>query len=324
MLNNKRFLVLTGIFGLLLIYVLLTQTGNKGYNTVSLPEFKPVALENLTEVQLGKSDQTLVFQKKDNEWFITQPIEFKADKNKINALIKSLTDTRLTDKLSEQGADNPDYGLNSLNAFAVTMVAQDGKKVFVKLGNPNQGGTHTFAVLKDNPAVYQVIGNFQHHLTMPVEDWRSLSIFDFSRDTIQTFRIKQKGKSDIVVKKEEMVEENIVADSPQGVTPTTLPTKVVWKAEGEATPLADPKVNQFLNAFSRLSANQIIEKTEEILNPLATVTVTTNDKTYTLEVVKYDKSKNQYTVQGPADKVWYILPEYQVKNFLKEPADFKK
>lgn len=320
--KNQKLLILLGVFGVLLIYVLLTQTGEKGFNTIKLPKLKTVTVEEISKIELKKGPTTLLFEKKEDKWFILKPIEFAADINKINALTRTLSEMRLTDKISDQTDVDADFGLNSLIANYLAVTDQDGRITEVFLGKSNSSRTHTFAKLKDDPAVYQVIGNFENHYNYQPEDWRSLKIFDFSRDSVQAFTIKQKGKKELTVAKKEEVEENIVNDTPQGATPTALPSKMVWKAEGRKKPLNDPKVNQFLNAFTRLTATTIVESTSIKAKPLSVITVRTIDKTYYLTILKFDKTNKRYLIKGLLEEVFYEIPEYQGQNFLKELKDF--
>lgn len=322
--RNKQLIILAGIFGLLLIYVLATQTGDKGFNTVVLPELTPIAADQLSKIMISQGGVTqLAFEKQDDQWFITKPINFPVEKNKINNFTRALDELRLTDKISEQPERLADFGLNTPTAYFITLSNQEGKNQSIYLGSTNQANTHTFAALPDDPAVYQVIGNFDQHLATSPEEWRSLAIFDFNRDDVQSFSIEQKGSKPLQVNKTEVVKEDIVAGSPQEVTPTSLPSKMVWQAEGAREPLSDPKVNQFLNTFVRLRASGIIDKGKLPSRPLATILVKTLDHSYQLTVIKYDQAKKEYLVAGPQEGVWYTLADYQGKSILKNLSDFQ-
>ena len=45
--KHKNLIITGAIFAVLLIYVLMTQTGDKGFNTLTLPKIPTITYENL-------------------------------------------------------------------------------------------------------------------------------------------------------------------------------------------------------------------------------------------------------------------------------------
>lgn len=321
--KNKRLYILGGLFVLLLGYVVLTQTGQRGYNTVKLPAFKAPAADDLKKITLEQPSGTISFEKKDQDWMITAPFAFAADKNKMNMLTRTIADMRLTDKISNSSEAAADFGLNTVAAHYLQMTDQKGKTVSLYLGKANSDRTHTFAKLKDNPAIYQVLGTFSQYFNYKPEDWRSMSIFDFSRDKVDAVEIEQHGRKKVTMTKQEEVQPAIVKGSAQGVTPAALPSKMVWKATGEKKPLQEAKVDQFLNTFTRLSASAIVDGSKPMpKHPLGEITVKTKTGDYHLTFLSYDKHRQVYLVKGPSDQVLYELSDYQGKNLLKTLKEF--
>ncbi len=321
--KNKRLYILTGLFVLLLGYVLFTQTGQRGYNTVKLPAFNVPAVEDLKKIELDQPSGQLTFEKKGQEWMIVAPFTFAADAGKMNTLTRTIADMRLTDKISDSSEAAADFGLNTPAARYLQLTDQKGKTTGLYLGEANSDHSHTFAQLKGNPAVYQVLGTFTQYFNYKPEDWRSLKIFDFSRDEVQSIEIDQRGRKKLKMTKEEEVAPTIVKDSAQGVTPPALPSKMIWKTAGVKKPLNQAKVDQFLNTFTRLSASALMDGKRDLpKRPLGELTVKTSSQIYRLSILSYDKKRQVYLVKGPSDQVLYEISDYQGKNLLKSLKEF--
>lgn len=321
--KKKQLLLLVGVFGVLLAYVLITQSGDKGFNTITLPEIETIASDDMTDIGLQTPAQLIQFKKADADWNMTAPFEFPADKSKLESLTRLLSELRITDMISENPETEADFGLNSLAAKTITIRGKEDKTVTVVLGKVSATGSHTFAKLPGDSKIYQVLGNFDQQFRNKAADWRSLAIFSFEKDNANRFTIAMKKKKVLEVAKNEVVEEKIVTDTPANVTPTALPSKVVWQAKDQDQALSDHKINQFLGSLATLKAAYIVDEPEWKGKPLAVISVHTVQKRYDLEILKFNKEDKRYLVKRSKDDVYYDIPEYQGKNILKQLNDFK-
>ncbi|MCK5219258.1 DUF4340 domain-containing protein [bacterium] len=321
--KQRRLIITTAIFGVLLIYVLITQTGNKGFNTLKLPVLPVIVAEEMEKIEIALPDvDRLEFAKKESGWQIVEPIEFPADKNKLEALQRMLAELRLTDMITENTDREADYNLTTATAISVMVSGSKDQKLELSVGSANAGATHTFIRRPGDSKVYQVLGDVTQQLTRPAREWRSLQVYDFSTDQVLNVTISQKGKKPVIFSKTEEIQEQIVKDSPRSITPSALPARTIWRAEDRTEPLGDPKVNQFLNAFTRLTAAKISNLKDWPGKPLASVQVKTLNTKYVLEFLEFQKKDKLYLIRRFGEGIIYELPEYQGKNLLKELKDF--
>lgn len=320
---SKRSLYIAGgVFLLLLAYVLLTRTGDRGFNTLQLPKLAQIAPEKMLKIEIISSAGALVLEKQPAAWHITSPLDFPADKNRLEALTRMLGELRITGLTSDRPGAGADFGLNTPAAATLRVSGENQQAWELIVGQPDANLTHTYVQLPGDPKVYQVLGDITQQLSRPAAEWRSLQIFDFSADLAQRIAIRPSGKPALLLNKEQEAETKIVADTPQGTTPPALPQRIVWKDQAGGKALPDPAVNQFLNAFTRLAGARIVDEPQTSVRPLAVVSVGTSEREYVLEILRFAENSRQYLVKRQGEAVLYEIPEYQGKNLLKEAKDF--
>lgn len=321
--NKNQRNLLIAIFVLLLGYVLFTQTGNKGFNTLNLPGLERISSDDMERIEVTRpGNGRLVLERKDKTWNMVEPIKFPADKSKSDQAVRVLSEARVTDLIADRPEAEADFGLTSATATSVLVKGSKGKHLQLTLGKTNEAMTHTFARLPGRKEIYQVYGDLISPLRMPAADWRSLQIFDLETDVVRGVNISQ-GKKSLAFARKEEVQQGIVGQTPKGVTPTALPSRSVWKAEGVEKNLDDTKVNPYLSTLTRLNAMKIAEQGSMVSKPLASLSFKTLTGEFGLEFLEFRKADKRYLVRKTGDKTVYELDEYQAKNLLKELKDFQ-
>jgi hypothetical protein len=319
-LKLNKFTITLGIFVVLLVYFILSQAGGRNFSTINLPKLSAPTAEEIIRIEITRPTDRLVLEKKENQWVLTEPLQFPADKNKVENLCRSLGGLRIADLVSDRAGAEGDYGLTT--ATAVNLKVTSAKKTMeLALGAANAASTHTFVRLPKDSRIYQVLGDLTYPLKPVAAEWRSFQIFDFSMDEVKTLTLARIGKPVVSFSKQEEVPQQIVGDSPKNVTPAPLPSKVVWKAEGRKEALNDPKVNQLLNTFARLSASRISDRTPGGKSLGTMTVVSTRNQTYVLEFLEYLPKEKRYLVRKSGSPVIYELDENMAQNLLKEMKD---
>ncbi|MBN1595124.1 DUF4340 domain-containing protein [candidate division FCPU426 bacterium] len=321
--KQKKMIITGAIFLILLIYVLVTHTGNRGFNTLTLPAFPKLTAEQMEQITVNRPEEKVVLEKQGGGWQLKEPFAFTADKSKLDSVTRLLENIRITNLVTERAEALADYGLNSTTAIGL-VVAGGGKKVDLTVGQANDSGTHTYVQLPGDQKIYQVLGDFTQQLQRPAREWRSLGIYDFSTDDVKSVAIAQKGKRELAFSREQEAQEGIVKDTPQSVTPAALPVKMVWKEKQKGVVLNDPKVNQWLNNFTRLTAQKINDEAVWRGAPLAQIRVeTTPGKIQALEVLKWMPEEQRYQVRRAGEELVYEIGRYQGESLLKGLEELK-
>jgi hypothetical protein len=316
--NRKNFMIAGGVFVVLLAYVLITQTGNRGFNTVKLPELAKISADDMERLEISRPTGKLVLEKKDKQWWITEPFAFAAEKYKMENAQRALAEIRLTDVITEQTGREADFGLTSTTATGMRLLGSKNRKLELTVGHANPAGTHTFVHLPGDKKTYQVLGELSSVLNAPATEWRSLQIYDFSPDTVQSFSLTR-GKKILAVAKTQEPDAGAVL-APAGNTAAPRPGHAVWRAQNEPKVLNDPKVNQWLNALARLNASRIVDD-PPAAKILAQILVKTGQREQGLEFLEKPGKGKTYWVRRPGETVVYEIPDYQGQNLLKDVKD---
>jgi hypothetical protein len=316
--NRKNLMLAGGVFVALLAYVLFTQTGNRGFSTVSLPALEKIAAEDMTRVEIARPAGRLVLEKKDKAWRLVEPLAFPAEKYKAESLERTLAELRVTDMITEQTGRDADFGLNSEAAAGLRLAGSKGRGWSLTVGKANAAGTHTFVRLPRDPKVYQVLGDLASALAAPAPEWRSLQVHDFSPDAVQSFSVTW-GKKAFTAAKTQEPDPSAVAN-PAGNTAAPRPQRTVWRVEREPKALNDPKVNQWLNAFARLTAARIVDDAPAA-KVVAQVQVRALQAEYGLEFLQNPNKGKNYWVRRSGEAVVFEIPDYQGQNLLKDVKD---
>lgn len=319
---QRKYWIGLGIFGVLLLYAVLTQTGNRGFNTLRLPVLTKIEVDQMNKIEIDRSADKLILGRMDKAWRIMEPINFPADSFRLDNARRILSEARVTDIITERPENEADFGLNSGAALHVTVKSLKDKTVELWVGKLNAAGTHTFVRLPGRTGVFQVLGDLTTPLSVAAPEWRSKKIFDQSPDEALSASIAQGGKT-LAFSKSQEAQPAIVGETPKGVTPPALPARTVWKAEGQAQPLAEDKVSQWLNSLTRLSATNIVDDPAPAAKPLAVVGFKTAQGEQALEILAHDAKTKRYRVRRTGDATVYEIEDYQGRNLLKTYADLK-
>jgi Domain of unknown function (DUF4340) len=319
---RRSYLIALSIFVVLLGYVLLTQTGDKGFTTIKLPVLPKITADQINKIQIDQPQGKVVLTLLAKKWRLTEPINFPVDQSKLDNARRTLAEMRVTDLIAESSDGQADFGLNSQTAIGILVTGLQGQQLKLTLGKTNQAHTHTFVNLSGSRKVYQVLGDIPAALNLTAPEWRSLQIFDLSTDGIQKVTISQ-SKGTLAFQRTEEAQPGIVPNTPQGATPTALPAKIGWQTEGEKQNLDEGKVNQFLSALARLSGSKINDEPVAAAKPLATIHFKTKDGEFGLQFLAFEAKDKRYWVSRTDDKTVYGLEEYQAQNLLKTLKDLK-
>ncbi len=316
--------VALALFGVLLLYVLLTQTGNRGYNTLRLPALPKLAADDLVRIELDRAQGRLILEKKDAGWQIVEPFAFPADKFKVENAQRALAGLRLSDLIAERAGAEADYGLTSATAIGVAVRGGQGQALRLSVGKLNQAGTHTFVRRPDRPAVYQVFGDLAGPLSPAPADWRSLQIYDFSPDLVHSLSVSR-GRQVLQAAKVEEKSPQTVGGGAQPVTRVALPGRVVWKAQGQE--LNEAKVNQLLGNLCRLTALRIEDAAPPLhqsgAGPTLAVVKFRLPQEHSLTFLSFNAQDKTYRARADDRPTVYVLSEWVGKSLLKNFQDLK-
>ena len=175
----KTTLLLFGIFILLFAAVYFFEFRSQGKENEDdmLISF---ASEDVEKIIFKNDGQTIQFQRKEEEWLITDPIEAKADKYEVNMLADDFSNLRIERVVEEESSDLKKYGIPQKEIELYTK-GQD-IPIKIQIGMQNPLDNTFFAKKVEEKRVVLISSSLKSLLEKKVFDFRQKDIFKFESD----------------------------------------------------------------------------------------------------------------------------------------------
>ncbi len=186
----KTTLLLFGIFILLFAAVYFFEFRSQGKENEDdmLISF---ASEDVEKIIFKNDGQTIQFQRKEEEWLITDPIEAKADKYEVNMLADDFSNLRIERVVEEESSDLKKYGIPQKEIELYTK-GQD-IPIKIQIGMQNPLDNTFFAKKVEEKRVVLISSSLKSLLEKKVFDFRQKDIFKFESDQAKSIKLKAKG-----------------------------------------------------------------------------------------------------------------------------------
>jgi hypothetical protein len=261
---------------------------------------------DVNKLQLNRGDRIIVCEK-DNlgEWKITQPTEYKADKDTIDNLLFELDSLKASEFVSDKPASLTPYGLD--NPQNIVTLYESGKTEPKVLFSGKKQGEAVYVKTKDIDTVFLVKGSLLDKIEMGVAELRDKIVMKFDSDDAQKLELKRDNIAITCVK--------------QGVN---------WRITIPSNEDADnSEVTGIINQLAELRVEKFVPDkpaaaTMGLDKPQVQVTVTLKNNTaYKLSIGKSAGNQNVYAKLEVPEEL-FLLSETTVKNLKKNLDDLRK
>jgi len=236
----KATFILLGIFILLFIAVYFFEFRNQGEESTE-DKLISLASDDVVKIVFNNGEETIRFQREEEEWLITEPIETKGDKIEVNRLADDFSDLRIERIVEEAPSDLEKYGFPQ-KEIELYYDGQD-EPVKIMIGMENPLDNTFFAKKADETKVVLIPSSLKSLLEKKIFDFRQKDIFKFESEQAKSIKLRAK---DIEWEAEKVDED--------------------WFLRKPVNALAQKsKINDVLYALSNLKAEEFIseEKNDE-------------------------------------------------------------
>ena len=304
---KKEYPILVAVVIALVLYLVLRNTDRIHYQ---LPDVPQVDGKQITKLEITRSGQLILLNKKDNNWFVG-PDNYPADSNKVKSMLEIVEKLILTTLVSE-----------SKNYFRYDLSAD--KKVVVKawsgnrldrefeIGKAATTFRHTHVKLSADPNVYHAQGEFRRRFDQSIDDLRDLSVLSFDQDDIREIQITE-GKTLIVVIQKDFKESAGEKTDPNTKSDQETKAKKIWETpDGKKVDMS--KLKHLLSTLSRLKCEKFIPKNKktEFKDPIYEIQLK-GTKNYSLSLfAKEGKEEKIYPAISSENDYPFYLADHQV------------
>jgi Domain of unknown function (DUF4340) len=182
--NNKKYIA---ILAALIAIFIITQTNNK---TEKIINFFDVDSVDIARIELSTISDTLTIAYQNNEWMITNPIEYKATQYQVENFFKKVLNVQTSSlPISESEASFATYELTDSMATCVKLYNAKDKLLAEAYFGKMKGQANTPARMKDSKKVYRLNESVSYQLKPDVQTWREKEVTAIDKDAIEKISV---------------------------------------------------------------------------------------------------------------------------------------
>lgn len=186
----KTTLILFAIFLILLAFVLFFEF--KGKKEETEEKLVDLSSDDVQKIVFKKEDETITFQKDEEEWLITDPLEAKADKYEVNRLADDFSQLKIERVVEEAPEDKAleKYGIPQKEITLYFKEKEQPIKIMIGMENPLDNTF--FAKREDEKRIVLIPSHLKSLIEKNLLDFRQKDIFAFEADEVKNVKLRAK------------------------------------------------------------------------------------------------------------------------------------
>ncbi len=294
--KTKHLLILAVIFiGLLGLLGILTYL-ERDRGKPDIAPFLDLDTGSLNSITLQTATETIVLQKQDAGWMLSEPISYPANPNHVTTLLDTISDLETDSIISTNPDRQASMEVDDASGTKVTLAAGSSTVAQFYVGKITPDYNHTYVRLADSDEIKTAKGTVQTIFKKTATDWRDKTVYKQDAATINKLTLTQADGSFTL--------NRDAAGS--------------WIIEGQEAPIDQTKVTTLLSTIGALNATAFIDSPDGIDFTTPSLTITIND-TDTLAFQTQDE--NYYAKRSEQPQIFTIAP-FAYDNINLHPADF--
>jgi hypothetical protein len=293
---NRNTSILIGIFLLLvaIAYLVMQKPGEQS-STGELGEYL-VKVDSLAvdRIEIKSPTARLLLEKKGVEWFVQEPVSYRADQSNVASLIHESKNLEVKSIVSNKPEKQSVFQVDSTGTL-VKMSAHGSEQAAFIIGKSGSSFSETYARRTTSNDVALVGGASSHTFNRPIKDWRDRTILAIPQERIKEVKF-QYGDTTFVLAFEDST----------------------WMAGKDST--QDWVVNTLLSSLSNFQADDFVD-TLTSKPPKITAQISYGGAQLTFA---YLKDGDKYLVQSSHSPQWFEVQTWRANQVLKRKKDLVK
>lgn len=292
---------------LVLLVIAIIQTVSGHIDPVKVVQIK----DEIDEIKIERPEGLLTLKKTGEDWIIDG--KYTANYNSIESIADAFSYVKLLGKVTK--TDNQEvlakYDLNDERACKVSVYNKGQELRSFRVGKATSTNSQVYLMMDKSNDVYMAAGSIQNECTKSINDLRSRSVFQLSKDDMISVSVKPVDGNRWTITRGG--EGNIWTASGEGVDES-------MELDVEAT-------SGWFNGCAFVAATEWLGDNEEIpAEKIIDVEIKLPAKTVTLELYQADDEEGTDTYWGRSSETPYAfkLAKYTVDKYRKNPEDFAK
>ena len=288
---KKNMYILIGIFICLLIaaFLVLQKPGERSANSTSTGFLFTVDSLLVDKVEINTPASSIVLEKRGMEWFISKPINYKANQSSVCQIIHQIKNLEIKNIVSSKPEKQSVFQVDQTGT-QVTVFENGAEKAAFVLGKMAANYLESYARRLNSNEVLLIEGASNYTFNRPIKEWRDKTILITPKESIKEVRY-QYGDTTFDIS---------FSDS----------TWFVGKDKARKS-----TVESILSSLSDLQADDFIDST---ISPKVTAMMSYAGAQLRFS---FDKSANKYYVQSSNSPQWFVLEQWKANQVLKRKKE---
>jgi hypothetical protein len=290
---KKNINILIGLFVLLLIaaYLVLQKPGEQSASSDSAGSMLHIDSAAVDKVEIKTPTEFVALEKRGTDWFITQPISYRADQANVGQMIHQMKMLDVKNTISSKPEKHSLFQVDSTGTLVKVYERGAEKSAFI-LGKTAPSYTEMYARKANSDDVLLVEGVSSYVFSRPVKEWRDKTILSVPKENIKEVKY-QYGDTTFTI---------AFRDS-------------LWTIGKEDA--RQSTIDGLLSSLSNVQADDFID------GPISPAPKITTVVTYGDAQLRYsyDKAKSKYLVQSSNSPQWFIQEQWKANQILKRKKD---
>lgn len=293
---TRNMYVLLGVLGVLVIvaYFVMQKPGERsssGDTGEVLVSIDSLAVDGF---EIKSQAGILVLQKKGVEWFVQEPVSYKADQSSVASLIHSSKSLEVKNIVSNRREKHSVFQVDSTGT-RVRILERGAERASFILGKSGGSYAEMYARRTASSDVVLVTGASSYLFNRPVKDWRDKTIITIPRADIREVRY-QYGDTTFVL---------AFKDS-------------AWTIGKDST--QEGTVSNLISSLSNVQADDFVDTlTTRSSKPTAQISFAGTQLTFF-----YVKEVEKYLVRSSASPQWFEMQSWHASQILLRKKDILK
>ncbi len=309
---KKEYILLVAVIiglGALLFY---QKKGRTNYQLPVLP-----MLEKVTDrIVLEKAGEFVELRLVDGKWVVGEP-RYPANSDRVKKIVDEVKGLKLTALVSEKG-NYQIYDLVAAKKLKVSLFGGEQLLRELQIGKNSASLRQTYVMFKDDPKVYQALGNLKSNLFATVAELRDKTVLKIDEDKlagIDKIVLERMVDGKPQVLKLFKPESLPAAEAEKSEVPSVL--DAVWQQES-GLPVAIDVVDKLLKELAALQCESFIadRQVAAFANPFYRVVVEGGGEGFSLALLAVEEGK--YPALSSQSKEPFWLPSWRAEKIIEE------
>ncbi len=313
----KKNIILIALIIVLSLYVVLHKKDRTNYK---LPDIPDISEKNITKLEIDTINSSIILKKKSGNWYI-DPESYLADKNKVNRMLDTLRDIKVTALVSQLKNYNL-YDLNDEKKITIKAWNKEKLERLVEIGKIASSYRHTFIKLEKEGPVYHAAGDFRSTFDLTKDKLRDKLVLSFEKDEISIINI-HKGSTKILLALKDVEAELKTRENEEEKNKSQKkevehkPAAKVWKTiDGKIC--VKSKIDELLGKLSNLECKQYInnKNKDDFKDPVFIIELKGTSENKLLIFSMQGEDATEYPCISSATESPFFLTKYQAENIM--------